>query len=74
MEVKIGVADSGRELVVTSASEPEEIEAQVTEALKNADGTLVLIDEKGKRLLIPSAKIAYVEIGQSDSRRVGFGS
>ncbi|WP_029135236.1 DUF3107 domain-containing protein [Nakamurella lactea] len=74
MEVKIGVADSGRELLVTSASEPEEIEAQVTEALKDADGTLVLIDEKGKRLMIPTAKIAYVEIGQSDSRRVGFGS
>lgn len=74
MEVKIGVADSGRELLVASSSEPEEIEAQVTEALKDAAGTLVLVDEKGKRLMIPTAKIAYVEIGQSDSRRVGFGS
>jgi hypothetical protein len=74
VEVKIGVADSGRELLVASSSEPEEIEAQVTEALKDAAGTLVLVDEKGKRLMIPTAKIAYVEIGQSDSRRVGFGS
>jgi hypothetical protein len=74
VEVKIGVADSGRELVLNSSAEPEDIEAQVTESLKKADATLVLVDEKGKKLMIPSAKIAYVEIGQSVSRRVGFGS
>ncbi|MDQ6658284.1 MAG: DUF3107 domain-containing protein [Actinomycetota bacterium] len=74
MEVKIGVADNGRELVVSSASEPEEIEAQVGKALKDSSGTLVLEDEKGKKVVIPSARIAYVEIAPSDSRKVGFGS
>ncbi|MGI8416316.1 MAG: DUF3107 domain-containing protein [Nakamurella sp.] len=74
MEVKIGVADNGRELVVSSASEPEEIEAQVAKALKDSSGTLVLEDEKGKKVVVPSARIAYVEIAPSDSRRVGFGS
>lgn len=73
MEVKIGVADSGRELVVMSASEAEEIESQVSEALKDPTGTLVLVDEKGKRVLIPSARIAYVELAPTDARRVGFG-
>lgn len=73
MEVKIGVADSGRELVVMSASEAQEIEAQVSEALKDPTGTLVLTDEKGKRVLIPSARIAYVELAPTDARRVGFG-
>jgi hypothetical protein len=74
VEVKIGVADNGRELVVSSASEPEDIQTQVAAALKDPAGTLVLEDEKGKRVVIPSARIAYVEIAQSDSRRVGFGS
>ncbi len=74
VEVKIGVADNGRELVVSSASEPEEIQAQVAKALKDSSGTLVLEDEKGKKVVIPSARIAYVEIAPSDSRKVGFGS
>ncbi len=34
---------------------------------------LSLTDEKGRRYLVQSAKIAYVEIGAADARRVGFG-
>ena len=72
MEVKIGVADSPRELVVSSSDSPDQVEALVSEALRNSQGLLTLVDEKGKRYVIPSTKIAYVEIGPSDSRRVGF--
>lgn len=72
VDIKIGVTDSGRELVVTSASQPDEIEALVTEALKNPTGTLVLVDEKGRRVMVPSARISYIEIAPADNRRVGF--
>jgi hypothetical protein len=72
VEVKIGVADSPRELVVSSADSPEQVEAQVTEALKNSQGLLTLVDSKGRRYVLPASKIAYVEIGPEDSRRVGF--
>ena len=72
MDVKIGVTDTGRELVVSSTSNPDEIEVQIAEALKNPLGTLVLVDEKGRRVIVPSARIGYVEIAPSDSRRVGF--
>ena len=72
MEVKIGVADSPRELVLSSTDSPDQMEALVTEALRNSAGLLTLVDEKGKRYVIPSSKVAYVEIGPSDSRRVGF--
>jgi hypothetical protein len=72
VEVKIGVADSPRELVVSCSDSPDQVEALVTEALRNNQGLLTLVDEKGKRYVIPSTKIAYVEIGPSDSRRVGF--
>lgn len=84
MEVKIGVTDSPRELAFTSAQTPDEVEALVTAALGQggAEGSagsgvgsavLSLTDEKGRRFLVQTAKIAYVEIGVADSRRVGFG-
>ena len=72
MEVKIGVADSPRELVVSSADTPERVEALVTEALNGKQSLLSLADDKGRRYLVPAAKVAYVEIGPSDGRRVGF--
>ena len=72
MEVKIGVADSSRELVVSSVDSPEQVEALVTDVLSGKQSLLSLADDKGRRYLVPAAKVAYVEIGPSDSRRVGF--
>lgn len=72
VDVKIGVTDTGRELLVSSASSQQEIQDKVTAALKDLTGTLALEDDKGRLVLIPSAKIAYVEIAAVDSRRVGF--
>ena len=72
MEVKIGVADSPRELVFSSAQTPEYFEKQVVAAL-DGGSVLSLTDEKGRRILVQTAKIAYIEIGPADSRRVGFG-
>ncbi|MDA3626211.1 DUF3107 domain-containing protein [Saccharopolyspora sp. WRP15-2] len=73
MEVKIGVVDSPRELTVASGQSPEEVESLVADALKNADGVLALTDEKGRRVIVPSTKVAYVEIGPAELPRVGFG-
>ena len=73
MEVKIGVTDSPRELVLNSAQTPVEIEGLVTEALAKDSGILALTDEKGRRFLVQNSRIAYVEIGAADGRRVGFG-
>jgi hypothetical protein len=73
VEVKIGITDSPRELVFTSAQTPSEVEEAVTTALGKDSNVLGLTDEKGRRFLINAAKIAYVEIGVADSRRVGFG-
>jgi fatty acid-binding protein DegV len=73
VEVKIGITDSPRELVFTSAQTPGEVEQAVAAALSKGSEVLGLTDEKGRRFLIQAAKIAYVEIGVADSRRVGFG-
>lgn len=72
MEVKIGVAESPRELVVSSGQTPDEVEALVSDALKNPSGLLSLVDEKGRRFVIPSSRVSYVEIAPADARRVGF--
>ncbi len=73
MEVKIGVQYAARELVLESAQSPEEVAKAVADALK-ADGVLSLVDEKGRRVLVPATKLAYVEIAESEQRRVGFGT
>ncbi|HTK64966.1 MAG TPA: DUF3107 domain-containing protein [Pseudonocardia sp.] len=73
MEVKIGVAESPRELVVSSAQTPDEIEALVSDALKNPSGLLSLVDDKGRRYVMPAARVSYVEIAPADTRKVGFG-
>jgi hypothetical protein len=73
VEVKIGVTDSPRELSFNSAQTPSEVEKLIADALTDASGVLGLTDEKGRRFLVQAAKIAYVEIGAADMRRVGFG-
>ena len=73
VEVKIGITDSPRELVFTSAQTPAEVEELVNAALGAGSNVLSLTDEKGRRFVINAAKIAYVEIGVADARRVGFG-
>ena len=74
MEVKIGVQHSPRELVIDSPKTPDEITAEISAAMSGTskDGLLTLVDERGRRVLVPVDRIAYVEIAQADQRRVGF--
>ncbi|HEX2133484.1 MAG TPA: DUF3107 domain-containing protein [Actinophytocola sp.] len=72
MEVKVGIADTARELVLNSNQSPDEIESLVAAALKDSAGSLSLVDDKGRRYMVPSGRVAYVEIGTADSRKVGF--
>jgi hypothetical protein len=58
--------------VLNSTQSPDEIESLVAAALKDSAGTLSLVDDKGRRFVVPTARVAYVEIGTADSRRVGF--
>ena len=73
MEIKIGVSDSPREIAVDSEETPESIKKAVEKAIADG-GMLSLADDRGRTVLVPSAKIAYVEIGPPASRKVGFGN
>jgi hypothetical protein len=72
MEVKIGVTHAPRELLVESAEDQSAVERQVTEALAEPGNLLALTDNKGRRIVVPGDKIAYVEIGGGVSGNVGF--
>ena len=74
MEVKIGVTHANRELVLDSSQSVEDIQKIVTDALNGDTGLLVLTDEKGRTVAVPTDKLAYVEIAGTASRRVGFGA
>ncbi|HET8681619.1 MAG TPA: DUF3107 domain-containing protein [Micromonosporaceae bacterium] len=71
MEVKIGVQFAPRELVLDSALTPAEVAETVTKAIASDSGVLSLVDERGRRVIVPVSKLAYVEIAES-SRPVGF--
>ena len=72
MEVKIGVQFGARELVIESAEKPEDIQAALDAALVKG-GLFTLVDEKGRRVVVPVDKLAYVEIASADeARAVGF--
>jgi hypothetical protein len=73
VDVKIGVQYAVRELALESNQSPDEIEKAVADALKSG-GLLILVDDRGRRIVVPSDRLAYVEIGEPQERRVGFGS
>ena len=73
MEVKIGIQSAPREIVVETETVAEDVERALSTAL--ADGGLFALRvEKNGKILIPADKIAYVELGSSEPRRVGFGN
>lgn len=71
MEVKIGVQHAPRELVVETDESAEDIERRLGEAL-GADGVLSLTDAKGRQVIVPADRIAYVECGAQRGGTVGF--
>ena len=79
MEVRIGVTQVPKEIEVDLGDDADHgaLVKQIDAALADAEkgGMLWLTDRRGRRVGVPAAKIAYVEIGSpADERRVGFGA
>jgi hypothetical protein len=73
VEVKIGIQSVPRELILETESSFEEVERALTTAVADG-GFFVLRDDKGGKVLVPTDKLAYVQLGGAEPRRVGFGS
>jgi hypothetical protein len=77
VDVRIGIVQSIKELEVELGddSERDKVMAEIEESLSRPEGVLWLTDRRGRRVAVPVAKIAYVEVGAPASeRRVGFGA
>ncbi|MCR8671559.1 DUF3107 domain-containing protein [Agrococcus sp. HG114] len=70
MDIRIGIKDSAREIAFDSAQTVGEVQDAVLSALES--GHLTIDDAKGRRYIVPSANIAYVEIGSESTRKIGF--
>jgi hypothetical protein len=74
VDVRIGVTQAPREINLELSDDDELAVPRIEAALAGTDDVLWLTDRRGKRVAVPSAKIAYVEIGAADGeRRIGFG-
>jgi hypothetical protein len=77
VDVRIGITQTPKELEVELADDADrdKVVADIEKLLKAGDGVLWLTDKKGRRVGVPVAKVAYVEVGAPASeRRVGFGA
>lgn len=72
MEIKIGVQNVAREIVIDASGSESEIEAAVEAALRGE--SLDLRDEKGRRVVVPAGALGYVDVGEPTRGRVGFGA
>jgi hypothetical protein len=75
MEVKLGVTYSPKELLVETDQSPDDVASLVDEAVAGKSKVLWLSDTKGRRVGVPTEKLAYVEVGEEHpDKRVGFSS
>ena len=76
MDVRIGVTYSPKELDIELADDVDrdKLKGDIEAALSDDEKVLWLTDRRGRQVGVPSNKIAYIEIGTPEDRRIGFGS
>jgi len=75
LDVRIGVTYTPKEIEVelSDDTDREHLITTIEEAISAEGKVLWLTDRRGRRVGVPSSKLAYVEIGaDSGDRRVGF--
>jgi hypothetical protein len=74
MDVKIGVVYTPKELLIELAGGADDVRAAIDSAMVDGKPLVWLTDTKGRRVGVPTDKIAYVEIGTDDAaHKIGFG-
>jgi hypothetical protein len=72
VDIAIGIINSPREINFESSQSPAEVEKTIADALDSKSAYVKLVDAKGKVYIVPTASVAYVEVGSESTRRVGF--
>jgi hypothetical protein len=76
MEIRIGIVQAARELVIEIEDEQARaaFRASLEAALSGGAKVVSVVDSRGREVVLPAEKIAYVEFGApSGTRRLGFG-
>jgi hypothetical protein len=74
VEVKVGIQHVSREIIVESTDSASASKGAMSSIGAGGDGVFTLSDERGRKVLIPVSKIAYVDLGEENARHVGFGA
>ncbi|MDQ2826932.1 MAG: DUF3107 domain-containing protein [Actinomycetota bacterium] len=77
MEIRIGVTQTPKEIELELSDDVagDDLMKEITASVGKEGAMLWLTDKKGRRVGVPTGKLAYVEIGAPRSdRRVGFGA
>ncbi|MDU0347191.1 DUF3107 domain-containing protein [Microbacterium sp. KSW2-29] len=72
MEIRIGIINTGRELNFETNESSDVVKSTIASALDSSASHVTFTDVKGNSYLIPTANLAFVELGTEESRRVGF--
>jgi hypothetical protein len=73
--IRIGVIYTAKEIEVDLGDDinRDEVITEIEQAIADETRVLWLTDKRGRRVGVPSAKVAYLEIdGSAEGRRVGF--
>src|SRR5271170_5935608 len=65
VDVRIGIVQTPKELEVELGDDADrdKVLADIEEALGGEGGVLWLTDRRGRRVAVPVAKVAYIEVG-----------
>ncbi|WP_460719432.1 DUF3107 domain-containing protein [Microbacterium aureliae] len=72
MEIRIGIANTGRELSFETNEPAAAVKKSIADALDAGASHVTFADAKGNSYIVPTTGLAYVELGTEESRRVGF--
>lgn len=72
MDIRIGIANSPREISFETSQSAADVEKVVAAALDSDAKFIKLSDDKGKVYIVPVASFSYIEVGSESARRVGF--
>ncbi|MFS2295369.1 MAG: DUF3107 domain-containing protein [Actinomadura sp.] len=74
MQVRIGVQNVPKELVIDTDLSADEIQNVLADALSRPGGIFALQDRRAGRVVVPAERVGYLEISEDEPRSVGFGS
>jgi hypothetical protein len=76
VDVRIGVTQVPKEIELDlgEGADADALAGQIEKAVGTEGGMLWLTDRRGRRVGVPAAKVAYVELDSThEARKVGFG-